>query len=849
MKNVKIFWGLLLSISVCFIVVFTLFLLQVIYPFHVEQIKNRARETVDHLQFVMPHLSPEIRQSYLETMFKKSEGLSYLLLMDVNGVAIAHSEPTRVGMKFYDSQFARSLETGLRIEHIYMRDADNPSSPHHNEKTIDIIEPYYLSSGEIAGAVNVGISLSGLEKIKHKYIVVSVAGAVLWILFISGFAFSHIRSAAQTKKLNEALKENEKLLSRAIKATSDAIWEWNLVTGKIYYTPLWYEMLGYSDQELEMNFETFKQLCHPDDRPVTLECLQSTILDAHNNKGFASEFRMKCKDGSWKWILGRGNVVEFDTQGKPSLLSGTNTDISERKIAESLTRESEARYRSIIENIQDVFYRTDNQELLTLVSPSGVRLLGYDSADEMLDRPISLFWDVPDEREHMLKQIREDGFVKDYEVTLKKKDGSTVHVSVNSAYYYDGFGAVQGLEGTFRDISERKRAETEQLKLQKQLVQAQKMEAIGTLAGGIAHDFNNILSAIFGYSELALLNKENPLKLSQYILGIQNAAERAKALVSQILTFSRQTESKIQPLQPKLLIKEALKLLRASLPATIEIKDKLNSSSMILGDPTQFHQVIMNLCTNAAHAMKERGGVLKICLEDVTIDESFATLYPGINVGPHIRLKISDTGHGISQENRERIFDPFFTTKQKDEGTGLGLAVVHGIVQSFKGIINVYSEIGKGTEFTLYFPVSNEPDTSVVKAENPTLPHGNERILLIDDEPSITSTEKEMLEKLGYSITAFNDSNQALNCFRSTPYSFDLVITDYAMPGMSGLNLATHIKEIRNDINVILCSGYFDESMEVRAHELGIYELLNKPLTTMELALSIRKVFQSQKGQ
>jgi nitrogen-specific signal transduction histidine kinase/ActR/RegA family two-component response regulator len=388
--------------------------------------------------------------------------------------------------------------------------------------------------------------------------------------------------------------------------------------------------------------------------------------------------------------------------------------------------------------------------------------------------------------------------------------------------------------GIARDITERKR-------LEERILQAQKMESIGNLAGGIAHDFNNILSAVMGYTELALNAAEKDTALYSYLEEVFHAGDRARGLVRQILTFSRQTEHERKPMQVKLIAKEALKFLRASLPATIEIRQDIQSDSLVMADPTQIHQVFMNLCTNAEHAMREKGGVLAVKLTDVEFDEDSAGDHPGLKPGKFLELKVSDSGHGISPNLLDRIFDPFFTTKEKGEGTGMGLAVVHGIVGSHGGTIAASSEPGRGSAFTVYLPVIEKRMEPQTMEERP-IPTGTERILFVDDEPALGDIGKQTLESLGYKVTTRTSGIEALELFKAKPGGFDLVITDMTMPNMAGDNLAKELIRINPQIPIILCTGYSTRIDQKKAAKIGIRSFVSKPVLKKDLAESIRKV-------
>ncbi len=398
-----------------------------------------------------------------------------------------------------------------------------------------------------------------------------------------------------------------------------------------------------------------------------------------------------------------------------------------------------------------------------------------------------------------------------------------------------------------QEIEERKQAEEEQLLLEARLRQSQKMEAIGTLAGGIAHDFNNILSIIFGYTELAIL-EEDPEKRGQDLEQVRMGAERAKELVTQILTFSRRTElATKQPLQVAVVIKEALRMLRSSIPTTIEIRQEIASDGTVLADPTQIHQLIMNLCTNAYQAMRETGGSLAVSLVEIEIrqeDEGYGVLVPG----RYLKLVVSDTGCGISHEIQEKIFEPYFTTKATGEGTGLGLAVVLGIVRGHNGHITVYSEPGKGATFHVYLPLVEATAAVALPAQEVVedLTGKGERLLFVDDEALIREFADRLFALHGYQVTSFSNGVQALEEFQSHPDQFDLVITDMTMPYMTGAELAQKILGIRPDMPVILCTGQSELINREKALAMGICGYLNKPVLKHDFLSAIRRALEKK---
>jgi len=392
------------------------------------------------------------------------------------------------------------------------------------------------------------------------------------------------------------------------------------------------------------------------------------------------------------------------------------------------------------------------------------------------------------------------------------------------------------------DITERKQAEENLIFMEKQLRQAQKLEAIGTLAGGIAHDFNNILSAIMGYTEMTLvfLVKEEG-KLKNNLQKILKASRRAADLVSQILTFSRQSEHEKQIIEIKPVIKEVIKLLRATLPSTVEIRHKIDVySDKILGDPTQIHQILMNLSTNAAYAMKDKGGTLEIILTEIEITEETRT--SDLPPGSYIKLTVKDTGKGIEQKDLDKIFDPFFTTKPQGEGTGLGLSVVHGIVKSYEGAIEVTSKPGEGSTFNIYLPSVEGGNKKKTTGDLKIPPSGKGHILIVDDEEDIVYLTNQLLILLGYEVTGKTNSKEALEIFRLEPEKFTLIITDYTMPYMTGIDLAREVTKINPSLPVILCTGFNDSITLDKVSAFGIREILFKPVNLNTLGETIHNI-------
>ncbi|MBI5557637.1 MAG: cache domain-containing protein [Deltaproteobacteria bacterium] len=510
-------------------------------------------------------------------------------------------------------------------------------------------------------------------------------------------------------------------------------------------------------------------------------------------------------------------------------------DISDRiRTEKQLTRQASA-----LEQTAEEIVITDNEGVIEYANPAFEKITGYLRAEAIGMLYSSLQYHQEDQADKEMWATIRAGEVWRGRVTTRRKDDIAIEADATVSPIFDPTGNYMGYVFVKRDV-------TEQIKVEKMFRQSQKMEAIGTLAGGIAHDFNNILSAIFGFTEIAKLQIPETENAYKCLGKILEAAGRARDLVKQILTFSRQTAIKPQPIQLKIIAKETIKLLEASLPTTISIRSNFLSDESVLADPTSLHQLVMNLCTNAGHAMRKAGGELDISLISVELDQDFARIHPEIKPGQFVRLTVSDTGHGMTPEVKERIFDPFFTTKGEGEGTGMGLSVVHGIVRNLGGAVTVHSEPGKGSSFMVYLPVhAGRKDRE--KKEDEKIPGGTEHIIFVDDEEFIVDIAEQMLQLLGYKVAGKTDSREALGYFRQHAEEVDLVITDYTMPRMTGLDLAREIRKIRPDLPILLCTGYNTGFSETEIKEAGINAFILKPVVRKELAAIVRKVLDGRK--
>lgn len=524
----------------------------------------------------------------------------------------------------------------------------------------------------------------------------------------------------------------------------------------------------------------------------------------------------------------------MDEQGKVEAIGGICTDITERVHAEEKNR---LLYNALQQAAKGIAVATA-EGTIVYANPALSRLTGYELS-ELEGRSLRLL-ESPQQDASLYRKVWSSVLAGNSwrgDLKTRTKEGRDRLFEVMFTPVRDASGVVGHVVSVNLDV-------TDERALESQVVQAQKMQALGTLAGGIAHDFNNILGAIVGYAELARMHAEDPDKVRHAMLRVVESGRRARDLVQQILTFTRPTPSlERKPVQVRYLVREAVKMLRATLPATIEIREQFPSHlPTVLADPTHIHQVIMNLCTNAYHAMKDNGGVLELQLEAAQLDEHSTGKPLGLGSGNYVILSVRDTGHGMSPEVMERIFEPYFTTKEVGEGTGLGLSVVHGIVRALGGAIAVESRPGQGSLFRVYLPAS-AGDRSVEGLEKipGELPRGSERIVVVDDEDMLVQMTRQILEKLGYTVKDFSDPEKALSYLREHAAATDLLITDLTMPKLTGRQLAEAVWQIRPDLPVVLTSGYGEGFLEQKALSQGFAVFLKKPFSSTDLSTALRR--------
>jgi two-component system, cell cycle sensor histidine kinase and response regulator CckA len=511
--------------------------------------------------------------------------------------------------------------------------------------------------------------------------------------------------------------------------------------------------------------------------------------------------------------------------------------------ANTSLRRAEAIYRSMFENAIEGIYQSTPDGRYLAVNAALARMYGYEKPQELLNQVSDIQNQVyvdPTFRERFKREIESTGAVQGMEYQVRRRDGKTIWISETARVVRAADGTPRYYEGFIEDITARKEAEAEKLRLEKQVLHAQKMDAIGTLASGMAHDFNNVLCAILGYTELSLLDPEIKGTTRDNLELAFKSAERARDLVKRILTFSRPSEVQRRPVKITPILKEAVQLLHATLPSSIEVKTEiLTDADVVLADSSELNQIVMNLGVNAKHAMTPNGGRLEYKLE--LVDLSGPPAYKlGLNPGPYVRLAVSDTGHGMSKEVQERIFEPFFTTKQAGRGTGLGLTFVHRFVARCQGAIGVESETGQGSTFFIYLPQSPEQPAPPVRDKNEILPGRHEKILVVDDEVLLLSMMQQRLRRMGYRVITRADSVNAMETFGADPSKFDLVITDHTMPALQGADLAEKLGDIRPDVPVILVTGLNPTPDLLKSRYASLRAVLQKPIDFVKLSQCMR---------
>lgn len=651
---------------------------------------------------------------------------------------------------------------------------------------------------------------------------------------------------SEHRKKEEILKERCERLEMAIEAGGFGFWDWDLITNEAYFNPTYYTMLGYEPGEFTASYQSWYNLLHPDDRINVVPRIKKYV---ELGQSYEEEFRLRCKDGTWKWISGKGKIFINGASGIPYRAAGVHIDITERKAAEQALLESKKRLdeesdklRTISENAPFGIVLTDSSGRFEYVNPKFMEMFGYN----LHDVPDGKTWfrkAYPDHeyRKNVIKtwltdlesfkQKSKAGERPNYTFTVTCKDGSKKTINFIPVFLPNG-----GHLLTCEDITER-------LYLESQLRQAQKTEAIGTLAGGIAHDFNNILTALMGYATLIKIKLKTTDPLITYADQILTASQKAADLIKNLLAFSRKQPLNLTYIDVNNIIKSTEKLLKRLLTEDIELKTKLTKdNTVIMADQSQIDQILFNLASNARDAMPN-GGRLTIETDIVNLDKEYIEKYGFGKPGRYVMIKVTDTGSGMDKDTLDKIFDPFFTTKEVGKGTGLGLATVYGIVKQHNGFINVDSVLNVGTTFHIYLPALST-EIEQIPIEPVSIPTGNETVLVAEDNEDVRAFLKEVLIKHGYRVIEAQDGEDAIKKFM-THKDIDLIILDTVMPKKNGLEAFKEIYKLEPDVRVIFMSGYSRDIVLEKGIGDKEFDFIPKPVEVEKLLLKIREVLSS----
>jgi PAS domain S-box-containing protein len=695
-----------------------------------------------------------------------------------------------------------------------------------------------LKQGKLIGVLYLENNLTPHAFTSARLAVLNLLASQAAISLENALLYADLRlENSERKQAEDRLRRSEAYLARAQRLSLTGSFGWRPSSGEIYWSDETFRIFEYGESTAP-TLELLMQRIHPGNVADFRQVVERATRDAQD---FSHEYRLRMPDGRIKHLYVVAHAVR-DESGSLEYI-GAVMDVTERKQAEEALTQGQKRFRAMVEKSAEGIVLGTPEKGVIYASPSVERVLGY-TPDEFAGR--SLYGAVhTDHGQHMADTIAEllaepNKVVID-EVMLLHKDRSwrTIECTMRNLMHEP---SVQAVVINFRDITERKHAQAERELLGQRLRQAEKMESVGRLAAGIAHDFNNVLAGVFAYGEMIVEETSERSPLKRYAQNVLTAATRGRALIEQILAYSRSQRGKRAPIDIGPVVAETLELLRGSLPAAIRLEASAPQWPLVvIGDATQLHQVVMNLCSNAIQATSA-GGTLRVALDAVELPAEQALSNGTLRPGHYVRLSVEDSGSGMEAATLARIFEPFFTTKEIGRGTGLGLSLVHAIVTDAGGAIDVRSVLEQGSTFTIYLPRAQGAPVTAEEAETP-LPRGNgERVLLVDDDANVLEMTAQVLSRLGYEPVSFSDSHAALAAFEGAPRSFDVVVADDVMPGLTGTELASVLRRQRRELPIVLVSGYSGPILAQRALAAGVSELLVKPLQSRDIAAALARV-------
>jgi PAS domain S-box-containing protein len=782
-------------------------------------------------------ITAPVRIEYFQDFYRnvRLERGTRVTLMHTNGTLVASFPPAEsaMGQRFalYDSMLAAvaaGQEGPLRTARL-IEGADSLA-------TLRMVADYPLA---IIVSRDVGVALAPWREQALGTAGRTAALAALAALFLLLLT----RKLARLQAAQTSLRTVKDRFALAVAGSDDGIWDWDQRTNQIFASARTRELYGLAPgPEVTPRDVWFEMVqVHPDDAEARTAALQAHMKG--ETPLYEGEYRVRHADGVYRWIRVRGLCVR-DTAGQPLRMAGSVSDINARKQAEEALRESEQRYQLAVAGVNQGVWDWDLASDMLFLSARAQELFGHEHVEAPRPRRewMARWAHHPEDQARVRRALADylhataETFEVEYRVRHPSGDWRWYHdrgVAVR-----DASGRAYRMAGSIEDITSRKQAEAERDRLEGQLRQTQRLEAMGTLAGGVAHDFNNILAAILGYGEMAQKDAAENTPLRRHIDAAMSAGMRAKSLVERILAFSRSGMGELVPVHVQSVVSEVLEVVAGSLPPGVRIERALAAgNAAVMGDPTQLHQVVMNLCANAVQAIKGEG-VVTVSVDTVELDAPRGVTTCMLPRGAYVKLCVADTGSGIDPNVIDRIFDPFFTTKQVGVGTGLGLSLVHGIVADLGGGIEVVNRPGAGAMFTVYVPwqCSALPPERVDEA---VIAGSGQTILLVDDEEALVRLGEEMVAELGYDAVGLSSSEEALKLFRAEPERFDAVLSDEAMPGLTGSELTIEIRKIRPNIPVVLMSGYVTPALSARAQDAGVVDVLAKPLVSRDIARSL----------